>query len=177
MTRRLRNIVRRPDKSADPPDEDAPRDGPRKRGGAVRSVLAVLLGVALGLGLFTFGYADGASYLGDDPATCANCHVMKENYNSYLKSSHGKVATCNDCHTPHNLVGKYVTKAQNGFSHSLAFTTQRFPDEIQITKRSLKVTEGTCLSCHKDVVTGIQATRSHDQKISCVECHRTVGHM
>ncbi|MBB4957931.1 cytochrome c nitrite reductase small subunit [Micromonospora polyrhachis] len=132
--------------------------------------------MVLGLGLFTFGYADGASYLGNDPATCANCHVMQENHDSWLKSSHGKVATCNDCHTPPGTVAKYVSKAQNGFFHSLAFTTQRFPDEIQIKKRNLEVTESACLKCHKDVVTGIQATRSHDQKISCVECHRTVGH-
>lgn len=144
---------------------------------AVYRTLAVLLGAVLGLGFFTFGYADGASYLTNDPATCANCHVMRDNYDSWLKSSHGKVAVCNDCHTPPDTVGKYVTKAQNGFLHSLAFTTQRFPDEIQIKSRNLKVTESSCLKCHADIVTGIEATRSHDQKISCVTCHRTVGHM
>ena len=39
------------------------------------------------------------------------------------RASHHAVATCNDCHTPHNLVGKYVVKARNGFWHSFYFTT------------------------------------------------------
>ena len=33
---------------------------------------AVLLGMAGGLGLFTFGYARGYSYLTNDPGACAN---------------------------------------------------------------------------------------------------------
>ncbi|HUF79037.1 MAG TPA: cytochrome c nitrite reductase small subunit, partial [Thermoanaerobaculia bacterium] len=37
---------------------------------------AVLLGAAAGLGAFTFGYAKGYSYLTNDPAACANCHLM-----------------------------------------------------------------------------------------------------
>ena len=32
---------------------------------------AVILGVAIGLGLFTFVYAGGTAYLGNDPAACA----------------------------------------------------------------------------------------------------------
>ena len=35
-----------------------------------------------------------------------------------MKSSHHSAATCNDCHTPHNLFGKCAVKANNGFWHS-----------------------------------------------------------
>src|SRR5688572_10572428 len=61
---------------------------------------AVAIGAAIGLAAFTFIYAKGASYLGNDPATCANCHVMREHYAAWQKSSHHAVAACNDCHAP-----------------------------------------------------------------------------
>ena len=73
---------------------------------------AAMIGTALGLGVFTFVYAKGASYLSTDPAVCANCHVMGEHYR---RAGSGRATarwpTCNDCHTPHDLVGKYVAKA------------------------------------------------------------------
>lgn len=147
------------------------------RGAVAPVLLAVIVGALLGLGLFTFGYARGASYLTDDPVSCGNCHVMRENIESWLKSSHGKVAVCNDCHTPPGFAGKYTTKAVNGFFHSLAFTTQRFPDEIHITERNFKVTEKACLKCHEDIVQGIRGSRTHGADVSCIGCHRTVGHM
>lgn len=139
--------------------------------------LASITGALLGIGLFTFGYARGGSYLTDDPKACANCHVMRDQYEGWMKSSHGKVAVCNDCHTPPGLVPKYMTKAVNGFFHSFAFTTGRFPDEIYITERNFRVAEKSCLKCHEDIVSGIQSTRPHGQDVSCISCHRTVGHM
>ncbi|MBZ5645935.1 MAG: ammonia-forming cytochrome c nitrite reductase subunit c552 [Acidobacteriia bacterium] len=38
-------------------------------------VLGILVGVALGLGLYTFVYAKGYSYLTNDPNACADCHM------------------------------------------------------------------------------------------------------
>jgi hypothetical protein len=43
----------------------------------VALAVAVLVGVAFGLGAFTFVYARGASYLTNDPAACANCHTRR----------------------------------------------------------------------------------------------------
>jgi|GEM_PF-3283792 len=88
-------------------------------------LVVVGMGILVGVGVFTFGYADGAAYLSSDPAVCTNCHVMRENYDGWVKSSHGKVAVCNDCHAPHDAIGKWTTKAVNGWNHSLAFTTGR----------------------------------------------------
>ncbi len=133
-------------------------------------LLAILAGTMLGVGVYTFGYASGASYLSNDPQACANCHVMQEQLEGWRKSSHGKVAVCNDCHTPPGFVPKYVTKAVNGFFHSWAFTTGFFPEQIRITTRNFKVTESSCLKCHADVAGAISA-------VSCISCHRTVGHL
>jgi cytochrome c nitrite reductase small subunit len=88
-------------------------------------LLAGLLGCLLGIGGYTFVYAKGYSYLTNDPEACANCHVMREQFDGWTRSSHHGVAVCNDCHTPPGAVPKYVTKARNGFWHSFYFTTGR----------------------------------------------------
>ena len=101
---------------------------------------------------------------------------MNEQYDGWLKSSHHTIAVCNDCHTPHTIVGKYTTKALNGFWHSYAFTLGSFPEPIQITERNFRVTEGACRDCHEDMVHAIQGT-GPDESLSCVRCHRNVGHL
>lgn len=77
-------------------------------------VIAILAGALLGIGGYTFIYADGAAYLTNNPAACANCHIMQSHYDAWIKSSHRSVATCNDCHTPAGFIPKYMTKASNG---------------------------------------------------------------
>lgn len=139
-------------------------------------ILGTLTGVSLGLGVFTFVYARGGSYLTDAAGACANCHVMREHHESWMKGSHRSAAVCNDCHTPAGLAPKYLTKIRNGFFHSWAFTTGWFPDEIQITPHSFTVTEDACRKCHDDIVNGIQAVRGTQEEISCIPCHAAVGH-
>lgn len=140
-------------------------------------LVAVLAGIAIGVGAYTFIYAKGYSYVTNDPAACANCHVMRGHFDAWVKSSHRNVAVCNDCHTPHDLVGKYVTKALNGYNHSMAFTTGRFEEPIKIKKRSLEVVENSCRHCHDEVVQAIDGPhREGDDRLSCVRCHPNVGH-
>lgn len=134
-------------------------------------------GAALGIGSYTFFYAKGLSYMGNDAATCANCHVMQDKYDAWCKSSHHGVAVCNDCHTPHDFVGKYYTKGLNGYHHSLAFTTGNFHEPIQIKERNLAVTEAACRSCHSEVVQEIDYCPREKGELSCVRCHRSVGHL
>ena len=128
---------------------------------------STLLGMAGGLGAFTFVYAKGSSYMTNDPKACANCHIMTEQYEGWIKGSHHAVATCNDCHAPHDFVGKYMTKARNGFWHSYYFTTQTFHEPIRIGARNLAVTESACRDCHRDMVEAI-ATRSRARRRSVV---------
>ena len=128
-----------------------------------RYLVASTLGMLIAVGGYTFIYARGYSYLTNDPAACANCHVMENHYRAWMKSSHRAVAVCNDCHTPPGLVPKYATKAINGFNHSLAFTTGRFPEPLRITPRNSEVTEKACRKCHEDIVNAIEGPESRDQ--------------
>ena len=162
---------------------------------------SVLIGSTLGLGAFTFVYGKGASYLTTNPAACANCHVMQDHYDAWLKSSHRNVATCGDCHMPHDVIGKYLEKSRNGFLHSLAFTTGRYPDPLQIRPVNRAVTERQCRACHEEITQAIESgTTSRDRagpdagrsgtgrpqlhdgilegdQVSCLRCHTYVGHL
>jgi cytochrome c nitrite reductase small subunit len=139
---------------------------------------AALLGASLGLGVYTFAYARGWSYVTDDARACANCHVMNEQYDGWIKSSHRSVAVCNDCHVPHALVPKYATKARNGFWHSYYFTTGSFPEPIRATATSRSIAEANCRRCHGAVLEAM-GTPAHagSADVSCVRCHGSVGHM
>ena len=140
-------------------------------------IAASMLGVAIAVGGYTFVYARGWAYMTNDPRACANCHVMEQQYSGWLKGSHRSVAVCNDCHTPPGLIPKYMVKAENGFRHSFAFTTGRFPDQIHIVPSDLAVTERACRKCHESIVTAIEGPNGEAGRLSCVRCHRSVGHL
>jgi cytochrome c nitrite reductase small subunit len=140
-------------------------------------IIALTIGSAAGLGAYTFSYAKGASYLSNDPKACANCHIMQDHLDGWVKSSHRSVATCNDCHTPAGFVPKYFTKADHGFFHSLAFTTDKFHEPIQMKERSRRVTEAACRRCHQDIVHDIEGTDMTGNRMSCIRCHAGVGHL
>lgn len=141
--------------------------------------MGLAIGSAMGVGVYTFVYAKGYSYMTNDPQNCANCHIMNEQYDGWQKSSHKNVATCNDCHTPHDLLGKYATKASNGFWHSYYFTTNSFHEPIQLTERSREITEQSCRYCHQNMVDAISVSlqKEHTEEVSCIRCHRSVGHL
>ena len=141
-----------------------------------RIVLGVAIGLAAGVGGYTFIYAKGASYLTNDPGACANCHIMQEHYDGWIKSSHRAVAACNDCHTPPGFVAKYATKASNGFWHSFAFTSGRFPEPLRIKPHNRQVTEKACRNCHEDIVEAIEGPHADSRDLSCIRCHNSVGH-
>lgn len=120
--------------------------------------------------------SEGASYLSDNPRTCINCHIMVPEYASWQHSSHGTVATCNDCHVPHdNLLKKYYFKAKDGSRHSYLFTLRRERQVIQAIPESREVIQKNCLRCHASVVDKITPVHS-DFDRSCTDCHREVPH-
>lgn len=140
--------------------------------------VVVCAGVFLGVSTFTFIYAKGWSYLTNDPATCANCHIMQNQFDGWMHSSHRNVAGCNTCHTPSSFVGKWYTKASNGFWHSFYFTSGTFPEPIQITKRSLKITERRCQECHRSLVQSMHGSLDKNKGDRwCTRCHSNVGHL
>jgi cytochrome c nitrite reductase small subunit len=134
-----------------------------------------LFGAAFGLGLFTFSYARGDSYFSDDPQACMNCHVMRDQFDAWRHSSHARVATCNDCHTPHEYPDKWIVKGINGFNHSVAFTLGNFHEPITITGFNAHVVQQSCVGCHQTLVSQIDGPHV-TEPTNCIACHSDVGH-
>jgi len=134
-----------------------------------RYVLSALAGALLGLGAFTFVYAKGYSYFSNRPEACANCHVMREQLDSWQRGPHHAAAVCNDCHTPHALAGKYFVKARNGWNHSFHFTLQDFPEPIRIHPFNSEVLAANCQRCHEQMVSEMAG-------LDCIACHAGAGH-
>ncbi len=137
--------------------------------------LAALVGLCAGAGVFAFDYAEGTSYLSNDPTACVNCHIMRDQYDGWLKGGHHTAATCNDCHTPVDFFGKYWTKVEHGFRHSKGFTFQDFHEPIAMKDSSRRVVEANCVRCHGGFVADITACREPGDS-SCITCHRGAGH-
>ncbi|MEX2219363.1 MAG: cytochrome c nitrite reductase small subunit [Phycisphaerales bacterium] len=160
---------------------DAPRGPSPARSflglGLAGLVLSTVLGVFLGLSLYTFNHAEGLSYMSDDPRACVNCHIMREQYDGWQKTAHHAAATCNDCHVPHDLIGKYIAKVDHGYRHSKGFTFQDFHEPIQITRGDLQIVNNNCLRCHSGLVSELNVhTPQGVQSANCVHCHAGIGH-
>lgn len=152
-------------------------------------LLAALLGGLVGLGGFTFKYAEGLSYLSSDPKACVNCHIMNDQFDSWRKGPHHAAATCYDCHLPVGFPEKYLAKGRNGWHHSVGFTFQPSsstgaPDEklffrepIRIKDANSQILQDNCLRCHGELVHEVvRGSTWSDGAIRCVHCHRGVGH-
>jgi cytochrome c nitrite reductase small subunit len=169
---------------------------PRSSRTSLQLVLAAMLGVAVGVGAYTFSYAKGLSYFGTEPSACVNCHIMEPQYAGWQKASHHTVARCIDCHLPAEFVPKYLAKAENGYRHGKLFTTQTFDEPITIKPAGLEILQANCERCHADLVHGLvgrgafdapefedtsaqaraPAGRLSDDTVPCIHCHWTVGH-
>ena len=136
-------------------------------------IAGCILGFIFGLSGYTFIYAKGYSYLQDESANCANCHVMADHLSGWQNSPHRNAASCNDCHTPRGSVSKYMAKAASGMSHSTAFTSGAFTYPIQISKSGKEIVENSCKSCHASTH---DDTKSSQGSLSCLSCHRNPGH-
>jgi cytochrome c nitrite reductase small subunit len=142
------------------------------------TVVCVAIGVLAGVGAYTFYYAEGFSYVSNDPRVCVNCHIMNDQFDSWQKGSHHGAATCVDCHLPHDLVGKYMAKGKNGWNHSRAFTLQNFPEPIRITRGNLDILQQNCIRCHREMVDAIASPSDVGAgRARCTVCHRSAGHM
>lgn len=143
----------------------------------------VALGIFFGLGFYALYLSKAASYLSDAPETCVNCHVMAPQYATWGHSSHWEVATCNDCHVPHNNVfNKYFFKAKDGLRHASMFALRMEPEVIFILEEGREVVHNNCIRCHSQLLTDPKlasqvANHAHNtQDRVCWECHREVPH-
>lgn len=143
----------------------------------------ILLGIFVGLGFYVIHISNAASYLSDDPKICVNCHVMYPQYATWERGSHGRVATCNDCHVPHNNVfSKYLFKAQDGLRHATYFTMRWEPQVITIKEAGKKAVQANCVRCHSNLIhpIGLRAINNNSVEDQtgkyCWECHRETPH-
>lgn len=146
--------------------------------------ILVIAGVLVGLGGLFMYLLRAHTYLGDDPAACVNCHIMTPYYATWSHSSHGRDATCNDCHVPHtSLVAKYGFKAMDGMKHVAYFVTNSERQAITAEEMSSEVIMDNCIRCHTQlnqefVKTGrigyMMARRG--EGMACWDCHRSVPH-
>ena len=136
-------------------------------------ILPVLALVAvIGVGLYV---TDFTAYLGNNPTTCNNCHVMDAVYEGWYHGGHKQWANCNDCHTPHALIPKYIVKAQSGYHHVTAFVFGNIPDAIRAKESSKEVIQENCIRCHEQTVENV-ADGQMDAGRYCFSCHRSVAH-
>ena len=147
--------------------------------------LLIAAGVIVGLGgLFMYLLRAHTYFIGDDPSACVNCHIMTPYYATWSHSSHGRDATCNDCHVPHqNLAMKYGFKAMDGLKHTVYFVSHAERQAIMAEDMSAQVIMDNCIRCHTQlnqefVKTGrisyMMAKRGEGK--ACWDCHRNVPH-
>ena len=134
-----------------------------------------LYGVTAGVGLVLLRVSEMPSYLSDNPRTCINCHVMRYQYASWQHSSHREIASCNDCHVPHDsLFNKYAFKAKDGLRHSTVFALRNEPQAIRAIAASAAVIQENCLRCHAGQLSHTFLLTGSARR--CVDCHDRVPH-
>ena len=144
----------------------------------------VVAGVLVGTGgLFAY-MLRAHTYLGEDPSACVNCHIMNPYYSTWLHSSHGRDATCNDCHVPHeNIAKKYFFKGKDGMNHVAKFVTFSERQVITASDESAEVIMNNCIRCHEQLnnefvktgqITFMEAKVGEGK--ACWDCHRNVPH-
>jgi cytochrome c nitrite reductase small subunit len=139
----------------------------------------LLVGIMVGFIAFLAYISRFHNYLGEDPKTCINCHVMTSQYASWLHSSHRETATCTDCHVPHdNIISKYLFKANDGMRHATIFTLRLEPQVIRIRESAIPVVQKNCTRCHGSLFHGPPASGMAVDIADrlCWDCHREVPH-
>ncbi|MBQ7441253.1 MAG: cytochrome c nitrite reductase small subunit [Prevotella sp.] len=147
--------------------------------------LLVLAGVLVCLGArFMYLLRAHTYFIGDNPSACVNCHIMTPYYATWSHSSHGRDATCNDCHVPHqNMVMKYGFKAMDGLKHTAYFVAHSERQAIMAETMSAEVIMDNCIRCHTQLNQEFVKTGRIDYMMAkrgegkaCWDCHRNVPH-
>jgi cytochrome c nitrite reductase small subunit len=119
---------------------------------------------------------DAPAYLGHEPATCNNCHVMDSQYENWYHAAHARSAICTDCHLPHqNIASYYIYKGYSGMKDVYSFTFKTYPAAIRATQQTDDIVQANCIRCHKDTVESILAGAQPFDRY-CWDCHRSVAH-
>ncbi len=148
-----------------------------------RLPVVVAVGALMGIGGLTLYVGNATSYLSDNPRACMNCHVMAPQFATWERSSHARVAVCNDCHVPQdNPFNKYLFKAMDGTRHSFMFTFRLEPQVIRIHDAGTAVVQQNCIRCHSHLSQNVKEklvtldVQKHGGGKLCWECHRETPH-
>ena len=127
------------------------------------------------LGIFAW-VTDAPTYLGHEPATCNNCHVMDAQYENWYHAAHAQYAVCTDCHLPHqNIVSYYLYKGYSGMKDVISFTFKTYPAAIRATLLTDRIIQANCIRCHNDTVANIVSGAQPFDR-TCWSCHRSIAH-
>lgn len=148
-----------------------------------RFPVIIILGIFVGLSIYSFYVSKAHSYLSDNPQTCINCHIMVPQYATWNHSSHREIAHCNDCHVPHdNFFSHYYFKAKDGLRHATIFTLRAEPQVIHIKEAGINVVQQNCLRCHEELIKNAALQVNHPdfhnnrETRLCWDCHKETPH-
>ena len=143
----------------------------------------ILLGIGIGLVVQILYVSNAVSYLSDNPETCVNCHIMAPQFATWERGSHGRTASCNDCHVPqNNVIRKYFFKASDGLRHATMFTFRMEPQVIRIKDAGKAAVQENCIRCHSNYLHPVSLRYLNPKGIHenteqvCWDCHREVPH-
>ena len=144
----------------------------------MKKYFPLMIGILLflsALGVFTWA-TDASSYLGHEPATCNNCHVMDAQYEGWFHAAHAHVTACTDCHLPHqNIASYYLYKGYSGMRDVFSLTFKTYPAAIRATHQTDEIVQANCIRCHNDTVENILAGPQPFDRY-CWDCHRSAAH-
>lgn len=108
---------------------------------------------------------------------CSACHLMKQNYLSWQKSTHAQ-ARCLQCHQSKGFLSSLFTTAKIGRYFFVTFL------KIQPQALSAQVSSENCLECHPAITEKLRETggirishREFNQAgYPCTKCHGQVAH-
>ncbi len=109
------------------------------------------------------------------PEFCGSCHVMEEQVETFMHSSHHIAAECGDCHVPHELVYGAFDKAYTGTKDLIGVIFNKDPFEISAGKHSKDVVQANCVRCHQEFLNEVGNTMDENGKY-CFDCHRNTPH-
>ncbi len=136
---------------------------------------------------------------------CGSCHSMEPMAKAYRNSVHGGygdsgvMATCADCHLPHeSTMGYMIQKIRTGMWDVWVETTHdtsKIDWHERRNERRNWVYDSGCLHCHENLLRGTRPNKkafiAHKayfsgkllvegeegkEKAKCVDCHKNVGH-
>lgn len=110
----------------------------------------------------------------DGPDFCGSCHVMESEVDSYLHASHREVASCGDCHIPHDIITGSYYKAYTGVKDA-AFVMMGKTEHVEAGDLAKQIIQNNCLSCHSDLMSMVGDTKDEYGRY-CFDCHTTVRH-